>query len=395
MSTKSSSSPAARDAVSKRRRSIIIIVGLIFALALATRLRPAPRDLLPPVAHELETEKPHVCVHTLMENEVEEEKILRSLELVRELGVTTIVQFFPWAYIETEDNRFGWRRTDRIVRHAEMQDLRIIARLGLVPNWLNNDPMATLNTLPEAADPKFARFAAEFAARYTGRVEQIIIWNEPNLSFEWGYQPVDAGRYVRLLQEAYPAIKAANPEAVVLAGALAPTLEARGSTAGLNDLDFLRDMYAAGARDYFDALAIHAYGLKTAPEAEPAEDQLNFRRAELLRQIMLDNGDADKRASITEGGWNDHPRWAHAVRPSRRSAYTVRAFAFVEANWDWLDRFCVWAFRYPADLHSYPDHYTLVSADFVKKPIYYALQDYARGWEREESLWLPPPDADR
>ena len=107
---------------------------------------------------------------------------------------------------------------------------------------------------------------------------------------------------------------------------------------------------------------------------------------------MLENGDGHKPVSITESGWNDHPRWAHAVRPAQRSAFTVQAFEYVEANWDWLERLCVWAFRYPADLNSYPDNYTLVSVDFVMKPIYYALQDYARGWEREETLWLPPPE---
>lgn len=392
MSAKSSASPPVKDAAKRQRRSILVIIGLLLLFALVFRLRPAPGDLLPAEARVVETAKPHVCVHTLLENEVEEKKILRSLELVRELGATTIVQFFPWAYVEREDDQFDWWHADRILRHVEGQGLRVIARLGLAPNWLNEDPGATLNTLPETAFPKFAQYAAAFAERYAGTVDEIIIWNEPNLSFEWGYQPVDAGRYVRLLQETYPAIKAANPAAVVLAGALAPTLEGRGSSAGLNDLDFLRDMYAAGAGDYFDALAIHSYGLKEPPSAEPAENRLNFRRAELLREIMLENGDEQKQASITEGGWNDHPRWAHALRPSQRSAFTVEAFEYVEAHWAWLERLCLWAFRYPADLNSYPDNYTLVSANFVLKPIYYALQDYARGWEREEVLWLPPPE---
>ena len=92
-------------------------------------------------------------------------------------------------------------------------------------------------------------------------------------------------RYFRLLQASYQGIKSANPAAMVLAGALAPTLESRGSSAGLNDLDFLRDLYALGASSYFDALAIHSYGLRESPRAEPASDRLNFRRAELLREI--------------------------------------------------------------------------------------------------------------
>ena len=224
-------------------------------------------------------------------------------------------------------------------------------------------------------------------------INHIIIWNEPNLSFEWGYRPVDPAAYVRLLQGSYLAIKSANPDAVVLAGALAPTMETRGSRAGLNDTEFLSDMYQQGAGEYFDALAIHTYGLIEPATSAPAAGRLNFRRAELLRDIMVKNGDAEKPVYITESGWNDHSRWTFAVRPSQRSAYTIAAFQYAEAHWPWVENLCIWALRYPADTNSYPDNYTLLSAEFVRKPIYFAIRDYARGWERSETPWLPPPSA--
>ncbi len=381
-----------KAAAKRRRDSLAVLCGLLLCFGLLMLLRPGPRDWLPAETQHVETAKPKVCLHTLLENEVEEKKILWTLQLARELGASTIVQFFPWAYVETRPGHYDWTGFDRIVNHARRQGLSIIARLGLVPAWLNADDSSTLNTLPDWAFPKFAAFAAAFAERYESQIERLIIWNEPNLSFEWGYQPAVPKRYARLLQMTYPAIKAANPNALVLAGALAPTLEPPGSSAGMNDLLFLREMYAAGAGDYFDALAIHSYGLRDEPEAEPAAHRLNFRRAELLREIMRQHGDAAKPVSITESGWNDHPRWQHAVRSSQRSAYTVRAYEYAGAHWNWLDQLCLWAFRYPADLNSYPDNYTLVSAGFVKKPIYFALQDYARGWQRSETFWLPPPE---
>ena len=97
------------------------IVGLLVFFLILPRLRPPPKDLLPATAFVVETAKAHVCLHTLLENEVEEIKIKQSLELARELGATTIVQFFPWAYVEEQDGHFGWGRADRIVRHAEAQ----------------------------------------------------------------------------------------------------------------------------------------------------------------------------------------------------------------------------------------------------------------------------------
>ncbi len=379
----------------KRYRWRFLLLVALLAIALALALPgPAPERVPLGEQQTVETAQASLCVHTLLENEVEEAKIKRSLQLTRELGATTITQFFPWAYAEPQPGTYSWFHADRIIRHAQRQGLRVIARLGLVPAWArpsSAEKQTTLNYLPAESFADFARYAGAFAQRYRDAIDAIIIWNEPNLSFEWGYRPVDPAAYTRLLRASYKLIKAANPKTQVLAGALAPTLETAGSSAGLNEIDYLNAMYQAGASPYFDALAIHSYGFRELPSAEPAPNRLNFRRAELLRQVMLANGDAAKRAFITEFGWNDHPRWSGAVRPSQRSAYTIQAFEYAEANWGWAEKLCVWALRYPADLLNYPDNFTLISADFTKKPIYFALQDYARGWVRSEKPWLPPP----
>ena len=65
-------------------------------------------------------------------------------------------------------------------------------------------------------------------------------------------------------------------------------------------------------RPYFDGLAVHAYGLTFPADAEPDPDVLNFRRIELVREVMVDAGDGDKSIFVTETGWNDHPRWTMA-----------------------------------------------------------------------------------
>lgn len=379
-----------------RKRFLTVFALLTIAIALALP-RPNTGRVALGAQQTVETAQPRLCVHTLLENEVEEVKIKRSLQLTRELGAAAIVQFFPWAYAETQPGAYSWFHADRIIRHARRQGINVIARLGLVPAWArptSAEKPTTLNFLPEESFDAFARYAGAFAARYRDAVHNIIIWNEPNLSFEWGYRPVDPAAYTRLLRASYQQVKAANPDAQVLAGALAPTLEIAGSAAGLNEIEYLNTMYQAGAREFFDALAIHTYGFRQPPAAEPAPERLNFRRAKLLRQVMIANGDGAKPAFITEFGWNDHPRWSGAVRPSQRSAYTIQAFEYAEANWNWVEKLCVWALRFPADLLSYPDNFTLISADFTKKPIYFALQDYARGWKRSKRPWLPPPSAD-
>lgn len=353
---------------------------------------PTPRVIMGPQQH-IDAVKPHICVHTRLIDEVQEWVIQRSLMLVREMGADTIVEFFPWAYIEHEKGQYDWRQADRIIRNAQNQGLHVIARMGYVPYWARPDKAddyTTLNYLPDESFDDFAQFVAAFAARYAGTVDHIIIWNEPNLAFEWGYRPVNPEDYVRLLKAVYAPVKAANPNVTVLAGALAPTMEPEGSPNGLMDILYLKGMYEAGAADYFDALAVHSYGFAMPPAAEPAPDLLNFRRAELLFDVMKQY-DSDKPVYITESGWNDNPRWTLAVRPSQRVQYTIDAFRYVDENWPQVQELCIWAFRYPLPTLSYPDNFTLVTTDFQLKPIYYAIQAYAHGKEGSETLWLPPP----
>ena len=318
---------------------------------------------------------PIVAVHTRLTDEVEEWKIQRTLQMAREMGATTIVELFPWAYYQDQSGGIAWEHPDLVVNHAYAQGLNVIARIGLTPEWARpaNTP---LNYLDADGYDDFAVFAAAFAARYQGKVTHIIVGNEPNLSFEWGYRTTTPQDYADLLSVVYPAIKAANPDIMVLGGALAPTIEPEGSPWGTNDLIYLDRLYTAGAAEFFDGLAVHTYGLTFPPEVEPGETLLNFRRVELLREIMVAHGDADIPIFITESGWNDHPRWTRAVRPGQRIQYTLDALAYAEDNWPYVETMAIWAFRFPTPTKSFMDYYTLVTPEFVPKPIYEAIKDY-------------------
>ncbi len=351
-------------------------LSLLAVAALVLAIRPTPLVVTFGPRQAVTTTAPILGVHTRLTDEVEEWKIQASLRMVREMGAPWIVEFFPWAYYQAADGSVAWEHPDQVVGHAEANGLTIIARLGYTPDWAR--PADTpLTYLDASAYDDFAAFAAAFAARYRGRVGYLIVGNEPNLSFEWGYRATTAADYVALLRVVYPAVKAANPDMVVLAGALAPNLEPAGSPWAVNDLDYLRGMYAAGAADYFDGLAVHAYGLTFPPEAAPGPELLNFRRVELVREIMVANDDAATPIYVTESGWNDHPRWTMAVRPAQRIQYTLAALDYAAAHWPYVRVVALWAFRYPAPTRSYPDYYTLVTPEFVAKPLYDALRDYS------------------
>lgn len=368
---------------------------IVLIICFGALVPAAPRAMLQ-APQTVTTVQPQLCVHSRLIDEVDEWKIQRSLELVREMGADTIVEFFPWAYIEASEDHYEWGQVDRIVRHATNQGIRIIARMGLVPSWARpqSSSFTTLNTLDESHYEDFAEFVADFAARYAGQIDQLIIWNEPNLAFEWGYQQVSAEQYGRLLQAVYPRAHAANPNVEIIAAGLAPTLEPATSPAGLNDILYLQALYESGAANYFDALAIHTYGFTHPALETPAFERLNFRRAELLHDIMLEYGNSNIPVYITEMGWNDSDRWAYAVSPSERIAYTLDAYQLAANSWDWVDKMCTWVLRYPAPTFSYPDHFTLLDTEFQPQPLYFALQAFGRGETMNEALWLPAPDGE-
>lgn len=338
-------------------------------------LQPAPLLIVAGPVQTVQTSHPIFGVHTRLTDEVEPWKIQRSLEMVRELGASWIVEFFPWAYYHGKNGGIAWEHPDLVVDHAASQGLAVVARLGLTPEWAR-PPDTPLNYLDSDGYDDFAEFAAAFAKRYEGRVTHIIVWNEPNLSFEWGYVKTPPDEYVALLKEAYTAIKAASPSTQVLAGALAPTLEPAGSPWAYNDLEYLDGIYEAGGAEYFDGLAVHVYGLTFPALSDPAESVLNFRRVELMREIMLAHDDGETPMVITETGWNDHPRWSFAVKPAQRIQFTLDALEYAESNWPYVEGLAIWSFRLPAPSKSYMDYYTMVTPEFVTKPIYDALKEY-------------------
>ena len=351
---------------------LLLLIWTLLAILLS-RLPPAPVSLGP--QRTVVTRNPKMGVHTRLTDEVEPRKIKRTLEMVREMGAPWIVEYFPWGYLEPQKGQFNWTHADLVVDHARRQGLSIIARIDYVPRWARPKD-TTFRYLPEEHFADYGDFIYAFVKHFRGRIRHIVVWNEPNLSFEWGFRPVDPTAYVRLLKIAYTRAKEADPEVQVLAAGLAPTLARPGDPQAMSDLAFLQAMYDAGAAPYFDGLAAHAYGWRFPADDPPAPDKVNFRRVELLRQVMVRNGDGAKRIYITEGGWNDHPRWTKAVRPAQRAAYTIRAYELA-ARWDWCAVLAIWVFRLPWPTHTFQDYFTLVDVDFVPKPIYLELQRYA------------------
>lgn len=267
----------------------------------------------------------------------------------RAAGASFGVTVFSWADIEPEPDYFYWEVPDATMRAADFYDLQIVARLDRPPDW------AATDRSPAPWDLEaYANFVHRVVERYGDRLAGIIIWNEPNTALEWSGQPPDPAGYVAMLQAAYPAAKAANPDLPVLLAGLAFT---SGDAANVNDLAYLQQLYDAGAGAYFDILAAHPYGFGQPPSDPPDPDRLNFRRLELHRQIMAAQGDEAKPVWVTEMGWrtrapNPADTW-QVVNPRQQASYVQQAAAYAARSYPWLERLAFWELNAAGDDYGY------------------------------------------
>jgi len=280
----------------------------------------------------------------------------RDLGLIQDAGFRWVKQEFAWREIEgAEKGVFNWENTDRMVQQAQDRNLKLLARVGVQPAWAGGD-------FPEIGPPDnyqdFADFVYALASRYKGKIGAYQIWNEPNLSREWGNKPVNPAEYTELLKVAYEAVKRADPNAIVITAGLAPTT--RNDNVAMPDMYFVQGMYDAGAKPYFDMLGAHGAGYRAPPEMDPAEVALDpnfanpgdfdsgvpeelrriycFRHVEDLRQVMVTNGDSDKRVAVLEFGWTtdnrpDSPYKWHHVSEEEQGDYIVRAYQYAKDHW--------------------------------------------------------------
>ena len=325
---------------------------------------------------------PRVGVNTFLEQEVEPGKRQRSLELLKAAGVAWIRQELPWEQVEPEARgQQDWTKFDDIVDRARAENIDLLLRLDTSPRWAL-PPNAPDGLSPPLRVEDYWDFVEQVATRYRGRVRAYQIWNEPNLTNEWGRQPPNAAEYVRLLQGATQRIRRADPDALVVMAALAPTLTQ--SAEAENELLYLQQVYDAGARggvDY-DVLAVQAYGLRGGPDdPRVGDNDVTFSRPELVRQVMQRNGDTAP-VWATEVGWNvNPPEFAEQrfgrVTPTLQARYTLRAFTRVGQQWPWMQALFVWYWKRADDSNRGEDWYwfRLADADFALQPVYYALRD--------------------
>jgi hypothetical protein len=233
-------------------------------------------------------------------------------------------------------------KIDKLVAEANARGLKLLLVLVNTPCWASSAP----DTLKQGCtgdwwsrhvaiypptDPRaYARAIGFLAARYGSRVAAWQIWNEPNLKYYFRTNS-PAWDYMRLVKNAYPAVKAASPSSQVVAGALS-----------LSDYEFTQRLYNYGIRGYFDAYSVHPYSDDKGP-LDPRSNldaKYSFvRGVPKIREVMLANGDS-RPIWLTEYGWSTNvvrdsePRY-NGISEQTQAQY-VRDAAGLVKSWGYV-----------------------------------------------------------
>lgn len=170
--------------------------------------------------------------------------------------------WFSWDDIEpelTDPPTYHWEETDERLLAARSGGLDVIFLLGGNATWASDTFCGPIHP-PNQAD--FQRFLRDLVQRYRQPPYSVRLWeiyNEPDSLFgAQGYCFGGRGAaYAESLRLAYEAIKAADPEAIVLFGGI--SYDFFVDEGGRFDPAFLDDALAAGAGPYFDIFAFHYY----------------------------------------------------------------------------------------------------------------------------------------
>jgi polysaccharide biosynthesis protein PslG len=303
-----------------------------------------------------------------------------TLELARQAGFPVVKVSVRWEQLQRTPKKFTWWTDDEndlnnILRDLRRMGMKVVMRVDGGPPWAGR-------SAPNATPDDVYRLYYNLAAYVQDLGVAYEVLNEPNLRSEWGATP-DPAAYTRYLKAAHAGVKAIYPSSLVLAGGLSPATG--GGPDAVEDFDFIRGMYAAGAQGSFDALAIHNYGGGSPPEQDPFDcRELCFRRAERYKSLLEELGDSSLPIWSTEFGWPiDGGQNLGAydwmkVNREQQADYIVRSYRYARANWPWMRGMLLFNLDHSTAEWYGPDNpmgwFSILDAGHSPRPAYEALK---------------------
>ncbi len=224
-----------------------------------------------------------ICCHP--HSKMEWQNIDKQFKMMRDAGMTSFRHDMKFSWIARTKGAYDFDSYDKLLAKADEYGLDYLPILEGY-DWEIEKSRPDAKPLYKHPE-EWRKFVRACAAHYKGKLKIWEIWNEQDGGF-WKPNP-NAAQYVTLLKIAYEELKAADPENIVMVGGLCSW-----------NTGYLRDLYAAGAKGYFDAIAVHPYNWG------PDRSAFQLKRMAEFKQILAKNGNAGTRLWITECGGATH-----------------------------------------------------------------------------------------
>jgi polysaccharide biosynthesis protein PslG len=317
----------------------------------------------------------------------------RILNAVKDVGFNWVKQQVQWSDTESPKGTYNWDELDRIVNDCNAAGVNLMLSVVRSPSWATAAGMGLPDNPQDLQD-----FMKVLAGRYNGRVKAYEIWNEVNLGNETGPAHWHPEVYAQVLKAGYVGVKAGDPNAVVISGALTPT--GVYNDAAIEDTYYLDQLYQwnnGEIRNYFDVAGMHPYGYWNPPDSmypvkQPSDQttateyrnhgSFYFRRIEDQRAVMEKHGDAQKQVWVTEFGWCSDQREGGYVECINNSLqdqanYTVRAFQKAQTDYPFMGVMFLWNLNFSTfqEWYTGPSHFSVLNPDWSPRPVYWALKN--------------------
>jgi hypothetical protein len=284
-----------RSKMLSRLLALTVVVAAALAVAPASQAR-APRDFVGLSADDVFGPRTGTAAG-------DEAYRLSNLSAIRAAHGRLLRKVFDWSEIERSPGHYDLGVYDRYVADAASRGIKILPVLFNPPSFRARGHGGH-GTWPPASNPAFAAFAKVLVHRYgrhgslwTSRrdipkqpITSWQIWNEPSLTVYWLPRP-NARQYVRMLKVVGKAIKSVDGRrAEIVTAGIPPSL----LSSAVPILRYIRQLYRAGGKRYFDTLAVNSY-------ARNRSELGGLLRS--VRRLMNRYGDRRAKLWITELGW--------------------------------------------------------------------------------------------
>ena len=331
----------------------------------------------------------------------------RLADIVKGAGLNWVKQQIPWEEVENRPGVFNWGPTDRLVNTMNAKGLNILLSVVKSPDFYKAEASKRGTGHGRPADPaKLRDFMREIAARYKDRVQAYEIWNEENLSLEWGtFSNASYGQFVQLVKNGYLGVKESDPNAIVILGAPTPT-GVLSNTIAIDDAVYLQrvfDYNNGEVFDYFEALGVHPNGGANAPDdwvgsahnsnakcggGWSTHPSFFFDRYKELYNLMAARGHPEKTVWFTEFGWATIGGPGGPAAPARgyeyaacnseadQATFLARAFAKVRAESSYVTHMIMWNLNFQQVVPNTDEKWAfgILRPDLSPRPAYDAIR---------------------